>query len=37
MIKIIKSIAQKFKGFIRLIERPDELFAYAFDDQLKFN
>ena len=35
MIKIIKMIIEKFNWFIRLIERPDELLAYAFDEQLQ--
>lgn len=35
MLKMIKKLIQKFNWFIRLIERPDELLVYAFDEQLQ--
>ena len=35
MIKMIKIIIQKLNWFIRLIEGPDELLIYAFDDELQ--
>ncbi|EUN33453.1 hypothetical protein FG2_0696 [Lactococcus cremoris] len=35
MLKMIKKLIHKFNWFIRLIEQPDALLVYAFDEQLQ--